>query len=60
MKHKKCTVGYNKKMKCDVCGRFIAFVDFENGNATSKCISVDTHYSSEEYEVLCKKHTDKK
>jgi hypothetical protein len=59
MKHKKCPVGY-EKMKCDVCGRFISLIDFENGSATSKCISVDSHYSVEEYEVLCKKHVNKK
>jgi hypothetical protein len=44
--------------RCDVCGKFIALDDFDNG-AIRELITPDSHLSSEEWETLCKKHADK-
>lgn len=41
--------------RCDVCGRFIPMVDFEEG-AVRRLLTPDSHRSSEEYETLCKEH----
>lgn len=45
------------QFRCDYCGRFISLSDFENNKAIRNCTSVDTEFSSEEYEtyhVKCK------
>jgi hypothetical protein len=39
--------------RCDVCGRFIAFEDFENG-AVRRLVTPDAEGTREEYETLCK------
>jgi hypothetical protein len=43
--------------KCDVCGRFISFNDFEKGLAKRTMSAPDSAYSSESHETLCKNHT---
>ena len=45
--------------KCDVCGRFVSFVDLDSGNATRILVLPDSDYSTETYETLCQKHKDK-
>ena len=48
----------NKKVwnKCDVCGRFVPYADFESGKATNILIALDSWCSVEAWEVLCAKH----
>lgn len=40
--------------RCDACGKFIAFEDFDKG-AKRKFITPDSYYSKETYETLCVK-----
>jgi hypothetical protein len=42
--------------KCDICGRFVSLKDLESGKAVRKVISVDSDWSVEDYETICKKH----
>jgi len=44
--------------RCDVCGHFIAFKDFELGKAIRKLIEPDNYFSREKYETLCSKHIE--
>lgn len=44
--------------KCDVCGRFISFKDFEKGKAERRLLTPDSHLSREEYETLCAEHKE--
>lgn len=44
--------------RCDVCGRFISFNDFDCGNAVRKMITPDSHLSHEDYMTLCETHRD--
>lgn len=44
--------------RCDVCGKFIAMDDFDNG-AVRELITPDSYLTDEEWETLCKKHADK-
>lgn len=45
----------NKKWnKCDKCGKFIAYINFENG-ATRKLKTPDSHFSNESYDTTCKR-----
>lgn len=49
----------NKKyylLKCDVCGRFIAYNDLHNGKAIHRMITPDSDISFEEFETLCPEH----
>lgn len=41
--------------RCDVCGRFIAIADFDNG-ASRVMTTPDTAFSAESYRTLCRKH----
>jgi len=41
--------------RCDVCGKFIAMEDFDNG-AIRHMITPDSDRSREEWETLCIKH----
>jgi hypothetical protein len=43
--------------RCDVCGRFIAYDDFDNG-ATRQMLTPDSHFSSEDWETLCVEHSE--
>lgn len=38
--------------KCDICGKFIAHEDFENG-ARRQLIVPDNHFGIENFETLC-------
>lgn len=38
--------------RCDFCGRFIAYNDFDNG-ASREMILPDSDYSNETYETIC-------
>ena len=46
-------------MKCDVCGRFIPFLDFVEGLAIHRLITPSSHISNEEWETLCSRHKDR-
>ena len=47
--------------KCDLCGKFISIKDFESEKATRSCISVDSDWSCECFETICKNcNKDKK
>jgi len=41
--------------KCDDCGKFIAYLDFDSGKAERKLSTPSSHFTREEYETLCKK-----
>lgn len=45
--------------RCDVCGRFIAYKDFDSGEALRRLVSPDSLCTYEEYETLCKDHKDR-
>lgn len=54
----------NKWNRCDVCGRFIAYKDFEDGatRIDIQDISMDLGgnlIEHDDYETLCKKHSEK-
>lgn len=44
--------------RCDVCGRFVSFIDLDSGDATRRLIFPDSDYSTETYETLCPRHND--
>jgi hypothetical protein len=44
------------RFRCDDCGRFIGFNDFEHG-ATRKLDTPDSHFTAESYITLCKQCT---
>lgn len=46
-------------LKCDECGRFIAYKDIEDGVAIHHPITPDSDYTNEYFETLCKLHTQK-
>lgn len=39
--------------RCDECGRFIAFKDFDDG-AIRQMVTPDSDYSAETWETICK------
>ena len=43
------------KFKCDICGRFIPVKDFDDNNACRKLVTPDSHFTTEEWETLCKR-----
>ena len=47
--------GNDKWNRCDICGKFISYNDFENG-AIRKLIEPDSDYSTECWETLCRIH----
>lgn len=49
---------YEQWNKCDICGKFIAYDDFDKG-AIRELVTYDTEYTPETWETLCKKHADK-
>ena len=48
-----------EKIKCDFCGRFISIKDLEEGKATIRMVTPDSHFTKEEYENCCKKCKNK-
>jgi hypothetical protein len=45
--------------KCDICGRIIAYADFDSGKAITRMITPDSDVSYEQFETLCKEHYKK-
>ncbi|HUS96137.1 MAG TPA: hypothetical protein VMX97_05290 [Hyphomicrobiaceae bacterium] len=43
--------------RCDECGRFISYVDLDQGLATVHMIYPDSAYTVEVYETLCRDHS---
>ena len=43
-------------LRCDECGRFIAWADFDSGAARRSMTQPDNEFGGEEYETLCAKH----
>lgn len=43
--------------KCDVCGKFISYDDFDKV-ATRRLLTPDSYFSREIYETLCREHSD--
>lgn len=43
------------KLRCDVCGRFIALQDFTAG-ASRQMLTPDAYMCRETYQTLCKQH----
>lgn len=55
----------NKPPNCDICGRFVSFVDIMSGKAKLKYMewgvdSIDGPDIYEGFEVLCSEHNKKK
>lgn len=46
----------HEPIRCDECGRFVAFDDLLNGIATHRLITPDSDYSEERYASLCRRH----
>lgn len=42
--------------RCDVCGKFISYKDFDDGLAFRYMKTPDTIFTAETYETLCKEH----
>lgn len=40
--------------RCDGCGKFIPFKDFESGEATREFVTPDSMFTTEEYENFCR------
>lgn len=40
-------------LRCDTCGKFIAYKDIESGKASHKMITPDSEFTPEEFETLC-------
>jgi hypothetical protein len=49
------TLGWNR---CDVCGRFISYQDFDDGLAFRYMKTPDSHYTAETYVTLCRDHKE--
>lgn len=47
-------------LKCDVCGKFIAYDSFYRGVALRSLLTPDSHYTKETYITLCHDHYDNK
>jgi len=45
----------NWRLRCDDCGRFIAYEDIENGVAVHYLVTPESAYTSETFETLCKR-----
>lgn len=45
--------------RCEVCGRFIPYADFDSGAARHTLLTPDSHLTSEEWETLCKVHNER-
>ena len=43
------------RIRCDICGCFISYKDIDEGKAILQMITLDSHFSKEEYETICKK-----
>ncbi len=44
--------------RCDVCGRFISYQDFDDGLAIRYMKTPDSHYTAETYVTLCREHKE--
>ncbi|MDE2098009.1 MAG: hypothetical protein KGL39_12220 [Patescibacteria group bacterium] len=42
-------------LKCDVCGRFISWADFNSEKAMRRLNTPDSQFSREEYDTVCPK-----
>ncbi len=39
--------------RCDSCGRFVAFRDFDLGGAIRRMVTPDSEFSKETWETIC-------
>lgn len=44
--------------KCDICNKFISKKDLEAGLAIHRILTLDSDYSIEQYETLCRNHSN--
>ena len=44
--------------RCDICGKFISFEEFTNGDAYRVNILPDSDFSTETFKTLCKQHNN--
>ncbi len=44
--------------RCDVCGRFISYQDFDSGLAVRHMKTPDSHFTAETWETLCRDHKE--
>ena len=42
--------------RCEICGKFISYDDFESGEASHRMVQPDWEYGAETWETLCKEH----
>ena len=45
-------------LRCDGCGRYVAYKEVEPGGGASECYVPDSHFGPEETLVHCKRCTD--
>jgi len=48
-------IDQNKNFRCDYCGKYISFDDIREGKALHTMLVPDNHFSSEQYETICRK-----
>ena len=44
--------------RCDICGRFIPYHDFDSGLAVRYMKTPDSHFTAETWETLCRDHKE--
>lgn len=42
---------YDAITRCDICGRFVSYLDIESGRAVRNLITPDTDFTSEDWET---------
>lgn len=45
----------NAAMKCDRCGKFVSYESLGRGWATMRLTTPDSHFTVEEWEIICEK-----
>jgi len=53
-KKKKIMITKNNKFKCDECGYFISYKNFDEGKAIHMMVLPDSDYSYETWDTVCK------
>ena len=49
-----------ERIRCSVCGKFIAYKDLHNGKAIWEMVLPDSELSVETWEGFCPKHNQRK
>lgn len=49
----------NSPLKCDDCGKFVAYADLDSGKARHTLVTPDSDYSAETFDTTCARCTKK-